>query len=245
MHEDDTAQPHFVFPRPEVDPAEAPTLVNFGRREIAFARLGALALGLVACGGAILVHPRFLLLLPLAAGCGLVLPLFFRNPRRLVPLTPGVLVAPADGTVADVTQVREDTFLKAEALRIRIQTPLTRAHVNRLPCSGRVLHVERGGEAGGECIATELEPDEAGAPAGERLLVKQLAGRGAPRVFCRVRPGDRVWRGGLFGMIMYRARTELYIPLRADAPLDVRVETGTRVRAGVSVIAQWRQPQES
>lgn len=49
-----------------------------------------------------------------------VLPILFRNPTRTIPQEAGVVVAPADGRVMDITRMEEPLFMNGEAVRISI-----------------------------------------------------------------------------------------------------------------------------
>jgi phosphatidylserine decarboxylase len=62
----------------------------------------------------------------------------------------------------------------------------------------------------------------------------QIAGWLARRIVCDVGVGERVVRGGRFGLIMFGSRVDLYLPLA----LSVKAERGQRVAAGRSVIAE-------
>ena len=63
---------------------------------------------------------------------------FFRDPERIVPQSPGVIVSPADGKVTDVSQV---TANRAPRLRISIFLSVFDVHVNRSPIAGTVSNV--------------------------------------------------------------------------------------------------------
>ena len=80
--------------------------------------LGAFALGMPIAG-------IFLLLL-----CAFVA-FFFRNPRRVVPEDPKVIVSPADGRVVTVERVGNVT-------KLSIFLSIFNVHVNRSPMSGRI-----------------------------------------------------------------------------------------------------------
>jgi phosphatidylserine decarboxylase precursor-related protein len=59
---------------------------------------------------------------------------FFRDPERHPPEPEGLWVAPADGTVKDVEEVEEPSFVGERALRIGIFLSPLDIHVNRAPC---------------------------------------------------------------------------------------------------------------
>src|SRR5215218_6373486 len=45
---------------------------------------------------------------------------FFRDPDRLVPADPNLIVAAADGTVSDIVELDEKEFLKTKTRRVGI-----------------------------------------------------------------------------------------------------------------------------
>jgi len=166
---------------------------------------------------------------------------FFRDPERVIPPEPDLIVSPADGKVVMVDEVREDRFFKGPARRVAIFMNVFDVHVNRAPLAGAVAHqVHRPGifraafrqEAGweNEQQAMMLEGD-----GGRRALVVQIAGLLARRIISYAHPGDRLARGERFGMICFGSRVDLYLPPQ----VELRVQLGQRVKAGSSIIGKW------
>ena len=60
----------------------------------------------------------------------------------------------------------------------------------------------------------------------------------ARRIVCDLRPGEVIPRGHAFGMIKLGSRTELIIP--AEEGLEVKVRVGLKVKAGETVVAEYR-----
>ncbi len=169
---------------------------------------------------------------------------FFRDPHRTIPADPDRLVSPADGTVTEVTRLPDCEGFKGPALRIGIFLSLFNVHINRSPCAGRVIRTDyrpgefldaRHPESGirNEAMTIRIEPN-AGVPG--PIIVRQIAGLLARRIVCRVAAGDRVTRGGRFGLIKFGSRTELILPDRPEVRAVVRV--GDRVRGGSSVLVR-------
>src|SRR2546423_9322573 len=96
---------------------------------------GLLALGLTI--GALVWIP--LLWIPAVAFLALTgfMAFFFRDPRRSIPLEPGVIVAPADGKV---TIVRPADGQNAESLVSIFLSPLD-VHINRSPIEGEIVDI--------------------------------------------------------------------------------------------------------
>src|ERR1041385_8806225 len=62
---------------------------------------------------------------------------FFRDPRRSIPLEPGIVVAPADGKV---TIARPATVDNPEALISIFLSPFD-VHINRSPIEGEIVDI--------------------------------------------------------------------------------------------------------
>jgi phosphatidylserine decarboxylase len=195
-------------------------------------------------GLAFLPWPWCLAALFPAALLGLLL-YFFRDPRRQLPDDPDAIVAPADGTVVEVTQLAEYDFLNGPAVRIGIFLSIFNVHINRAPLSGQVvdMHYKPG------LFLNALNPESAErnefmwigfeqleAPH-SRFAVRQISGLLARRIVCPLTPGQTVARGEKFGMIKLGSRTELILP--ADA-VEINVRPGDNVRAGSDVVARWK-----
>ena len=63
---------------------------------------------------------------------------FFRDPEREVPQDKNILLAPADGTIADIETVDEPDFIGGKALRVGIFLSIFDVHINRSPCRAKV-----------------------------------------------------------------------------------------------------------
>jgi len=169
---------------------------------------------------------------------------FFRDPPRQIPDDPQAIVSPADGVVAEVTDVAHYDFLDGPAVRIGIFLSIFNVHINRTPRAARVvaMHYKPGeflnalnpeSAVRNEFMWIGLEDPER--PAG-RLAVRQISGLLARRIVCALRPGQTVRRGDKFGMIKLGSRTELILPRDA-----IRVETavGQPVKAGSTILARY------
>ncbi len=184
-----------------------------------------------------------------AAALGLVI-YFFRDPPRRTPQGPGLVVSPADGTVAEVTRLERDEFIGGPAVRIGIFLSIFNVHLNRAPLASRVIALRY---SPGEFL-NALRPESArrnesmwigleeDSPPHRRLVVRQISGAIARRIVCDLRPGESLTRGQKFGMIKLGSRTELVLP---DAEgLSITTAVGDRVRAGTTVLARFVEPGE-
>ena len=164
---------------------------------------------------------------------------FFRDPDRAVPADPHAVVAAADGTVTDITEVEEAEVLKTKLRRVGIFLSIFDVHTNRAPIGGRVVYREH---RQGLCLDARRpdcsEKNEAMIWAFENsratIVVRQLTGAIARRIVAWSDMGDELKKGDRFGMIRFGSRTEVYLPLNAN----VLVKVGDHVAGGATIIAR-------
>ena len=167
---------------------------------------------------------------------------FFRNPDRLIPGDEDTVVAPADGRVIEVGEIENSEGEKV--LRIGIFLSVFNVHVNRMPIAGRVVAIERAGDAFLAAFNRDAETRNVrcsltmAGRGGMRFVVTQITGLIARRIVCYPRVGDFVRRGDRYGLIRFGSRTDVLLPLSAQ----VRVGKGDRVRGGSSVLARRCEP---
>jgi phosphatidylserine decarboxylase len=170
---------------------------------------------------------------------------FFRDPTRRVPDGAGVIVAPADGKVVDVTELAHDDFVGGPAMRIGIFLSIFNVHINRAPCAARAIEfryhpglflnaLNPESAERNESLWIALEGTEAPY---RRIVVRQIAGLIARRIVCAARPGQSFSAGEKFGMIKLGSRTELILPHTDD--LKVVVQPGDKIQAGATVVARY------
>ena len=171
---------------------------------------------------------------------------FFRDPPRSVPTAAGELCSPADGTVAEITQI-EDEFC-GPAVRVGVFLSIFNVHINRVPDDVRVIGVSyKPGkmlnalrpESARENERLELRVQQTAAPWRPYRIV-QITGALARRIVCEAKPGDVLRKGHKYGMIKLGSRTELIIP--AEDGLEVCVDVGDKIQAGQTVIARYGDP---
>jgi len=170
---------------------------------------------------------------------------FFRDPPRVVPREPGLIVSPADGTITEIDYLENEDFIGGPAVRVSIFLSIFNVHLNRAPVHSRVIALRY---TPGEFL-NALRPESAQrnentwigleeeSPPHRRLIVRQISGAIARRIVCNLRPGEVIDRGGKFGMIKLGSRTELILPSTEDLKLEVQV--GDSVKAGSTVIGKW------
>ncbi len=172
--------------------------------------------------------------------------MFFRDPQRQVIRDDALLLAPADGRIADIETVEEKDVIGGPALRIGIFLSIFNTHINRAPCSAKVEKITyRPGKylnamnlrAGQVNESNNLALRRTGSPQ-DRLLVRQISGAIARRIVCAAREGQQLAGGERFGMIKFGSRTELYLP--AGDKIECMVRVGDKVKAGLTPLAKYR-----
>ena len=161
---------------------------------------------------------------------------FFRDPKRVPPDDPDVVVSPADGRVTRIDSVPAEAG--APTLISIFLSPLD-VHINRSPIPGKIVDIVY--SPGKFLMATNeraslVNEQNALTIEGEKITVlcKQIAGILARRIVCWKVKGDRVKLGERFGMIKFSSRTDVLLP----ANVKVTVAEGDRVRGGITVIGR-------
>ena len=163
---------------------------------------------------------------------------FFRNPPRVIPQGPGLVVSPGDGKVLAVEQDFEPRYLKERAVRISIFLNVFDVHINRIPCEGIIEDVQY--QPGLFLVASKPQAtlkNEQNAvmiktAKGAKVLCDQVAGLIARRIVWWVNPKDRAVRGERYGLIRFGSRMDTYLPLDTA----IKVAVGDRVKGGESIL---------
>lgn len=227
-------------------------LTKYGLPQVAVYPAIVLA-GMVAVGLGVktLLAPWVIVTIEVLLGSVLIWSLsFFRDPARSCPTDENLLLAPADGTITDIKTVQEDGYIGGTALRIGIFLSIFSTHINRAPCNVKVERITykkgkyknalnpqsgRVNESNDLGLVRSDEPTD-------RLIVRQISGAIARRIVCDTTPGSDLAGGEKFGMIKFGSRTELYLPIRDNA--KCLVETGDKVKAGVTALVRYEQCQD-
>ena len=163
---------------------------------------------------------------------------FFRDPERSIPSSPGLVLAPADGTVMFAGTASPGSSPAGSWRQITIFLSLSDVHINRTPVAGRVTKVDyvRGSFLPAyKPEASQNEHSEIWLDAnGTTIVTRQVVGVLARRVVCRVKPGENLAAGARIGLMKFGSRMDVYVPTSAT----LAVRPGDRVRAGETVIAR-------
>jgi phosphatidylserine decarboxylase len=166
---------------------------------------------------------------------------FFRDPDRVSPANPDIVVAAADGTVAAIEVLPEDEVIKAPMQRVAIFLSVFNVHTNRAPIDGKITYSQHHpgkflDARNPECSFKNARMTWAFERDGVTLVVRQITGAIARRIVAWSQVGDVLKKGERFGMIRFGSRTEIYLPLKSE----IVVKVGDKVKGGETVIAKLR-----
>lgn len=163
---------------------------------------------------------------------------FFRDPERVTPSGDEKIIAPADGEVILIQDVREDEYLKADAVQVSIFMSPLNVHVNRFPITGTIGYFQHiPGEyfmAFEDKASLKNERTLIGVENGRmKVLFKQIAGFIARRIVADLHVGDQAVAGRRFGMIKFGSRVDVILPRGTT----IRVKVGDKTTAGETILA--------
>ena len=167
---------------------------------------------------------------------------FFRDPMRVTPLRPDLVVAPADGRICYVGPAvpPPDLGLGPGPLpRVSIFMSVFDCHVNRAPVEGRVARIAyRPGAFVNADLDKASEDNERNGVVIETPVgffgVVQIAGFIARRIVCFTHEGAHLSAGDRVGLIRFGSRVDVYLPPSAQIVVGI---DGLSV-AGETVIAR-------
>jgi len=164
---------------------------------------------------------------------------FFRDPERVAPASSeDAVLSPADGRVLVAGAATASAAPAGEWQQVSIFLSPMDVHVNRVPVSGRVTHVDftRGRflpayhhDAASVNERSEIRIDHRG----QTIVARQIVGVLARRVVCRLQKGAEVRAGERYGIMKFGSRMDVFLPPSAT----IAVTVGQQVRGGETVIA--------
>ncbi|MBD9371675.1 phosphatidylserine decarboxylase [Rhizobium sp. ARZ01] len=171
---------------------------------------------------------------------------FFRDPERVTPQDPDLVISPADGRVSSIAMVTPPLELELGSepmLRISVFMNVFNCHVNRAPMRGSVRRVAyRAGQfLNAELDKASQENERNGLvidTAHGEIGVVQIAGLVARRIVCWRSTFDHLEAGERFGLIRFGSRLDVFLPAGAEA----RVSVGQTAIAGETVLAEFGSP---
>jgi phosphatidylserine decarboxylase len=168
---------------------------------------------------------------------------FFRDPERVTPALPGLVVSASDGKVVSISTVvpPKDLALGDVLLaRVSVFLSVLDVHVVRSPVAGRIVRSEY---VPGKFLNAELdkasEENERRAivietASGERIGVVLIAGLIARRIVTFVGDGTSVTAGERIGLIRFGSRADVYLPANAE----ILIAAGQTAIGGETILAE-------
>ena len=190
---------------------------------------------------------------------------FFRDPERIIPSEPNIIVSGADGTISSITTMTPEEFANiasktglestklgklrnGEVTRISIYLSLFSVHVNRAPIDGKSSFL---GYFPGKHFLTLREKSSERNQHNSILiendatccLVNQIVGPICRRVVYWPDHDKQVElkRGERFGMMKFGSRLDIYFP---KDDITVTAEAEQKVTAGETIIAKLKAKEQ-
>lgn len=170
----------------------------------------------------------FYIVLALTITVYLIVVNFFRCPIRLFNgETENVVVASADGHVVVIEEVEENEYFHDRRLMVSIFMSVTNVHANWFPVDGFVKKVEHHNgnfhKAWLPKASTENERSTIviETPAGQEVLVRQIAGAVARRIVTYANANEECYIDEHLGFIKFGSRVDVYLPLNTEILVKV------------------------
>ena len=175
---------------------------------------------------------------------------FFRDPERVTPLRPGLIISPADGRISLIEQLipPPELDLGTEQLtRVSIFMNVFDVHVNRAPADGRIARIAYvpglflNADLDKASLDNERQAMTLELQDGRALGVVQIAGFVARRIVKFVNEDETLAAGQRFGLIRFGSRVDVFLP-PGVGPL---VCVGQRALAGETVLADLQSGEQA
>lgn len=195
---------------------------------------------------------------------GMLLFLFFRDPKRTPPDNPTDLVSPADGTVIYIREVnvgeilssekkgrvllydelKDSELIKTKLYQVGISLLFTDVHINRSPISGRItLMNHRTGKflSLRDTNAVNVNERQTLLIENEKIIIGliQIASRLVRRIESYVKETEQIKIGQKIGMIRFGSQVDLFLPVEKISQLNVSI--GQYLFAGETVLANIKE----
>ena len=144
---------------------------------------------------------------------------FFRDPDRISINDDNYLTSPADGLILQVLETHGPKELGLENrkfTKISIFMNIFDCHVNRSPCSGKILEIlYKPGKFLNASLDKASEDNERNyykiqSSLGEEIVVVQIAGLIAKRIIKETSVDQEIQQGSRIGMIRFGSRADIY-----------------------------------
>ena len=169
--------------------------------------------------------------------------LFFRDPKRITPVSDDLVISPADGKISHVGKVAPPKELglgEDPMLRISVFMNVFNCHINRAPMRGKIsgIHYRKGQFMNAE-LDKASEQNERNSLVLDTeqgdVAVVQIAGLVARRIVSWPIEGDTLASGERFGLIRFGSRVDVYLPAEANPS----VTAGQTAIGGETILARF------
>lgn len=194
---------------------------------------------------------------------GIILFLFYRDPKRIPPSIPNVLVSPADGTVIYIKKIPRGELLQSvkkgntliydelrntnlsdsELWQVGISLLFTDVHINRSPISGKItLLNHRPGKFLSLRDGNAVNVNERQSIVIENDFISiglvQIASRLVRRIETYVAANEDLTIGQKIGMIKFGSQVDVFIP--TEKVSNVTVKVGEYLLAGETILGTYK-----
>src|SRR5699024_653256 len=166
---------------------------------------------------------------------------FFRSPFRRFPFdSEGLVIAPADGTIVAMGDVRENELLHRQGWRMCVVMSVFNVPASWFRVSGAVKHVshQKGRFMAAYLPKSSTENERSAVVittrGGVEVLARQIAGAMARRIVTYAKVGDKCHVDEQMGFIKFGSRVDVYLPVGTE----VLVEMDQKVTGNQTPIAR-------
>jgi len=166
---------------------------------------------------------------------------FFRSPRRHFEGDPvDAVVASADGKVVALEEVYEPEYLKCRCIQLSVFMSIFNVHANWFPVNGEVIFATH---HSGRFLAAYLPKSSTDnerstvvirTPAGQQVLVRQIAGAVARRIVTYAEKGTEAHVDDHMGFIKFGSRVDIFLPLGTE----IFVNIGDTTTGGITPVGR-------
>ena len=155
-----------------------------------------------------------------------------------------MVIAPADGTIVAIEEVKENEILHKPCIQVSIFMSVFNVHANWFPVNGTVRHVShhRGRFMAAYLPKSSVENERSTilitTQCGKDILTRQIAGAVARRIVTYAKEGESCHVDEHLGFIKFGSRVDVYIPLGSE----VLVEMDQKVTGNQTPIARLEKP---
>lgn len=169
---------------------------------------------------------------------------FFRDPTRVVEIDdPGLVIAPADGTIVAVESTDELEYFGDRRMQVSIFMSVFNVHANWYPVAGMVLKaVHHNGRHIGAYLPKSSHENERSTvvietKAKTQILLRQIAGALARRIVTYAHEGKECHLNEQLGFIKFGSRVDLFLPMDTE----IFVKVGDKTTGNETIIARLNE----